>query len=141
MLRMLRMESIPMKQAIAILALVALTYGAAYAEDVPVSAASNTEQAQARQFGIFFGGMATQYDLCVKKGFIAKGDQSAEEVAKSILEKMREFNKGTDQSAFVREGWDAIKQEVAKHQSEYAQEKCSWVAREWGKMVATMTPK
>lgn len=130
-----------MKRAIIILALVALTYGAPYAEDVPASAASNTEQAQARQFGIFFGGMATQYDLCVKKGFIAKGDQSAEEVAKLILEKMREFNKGTDQSAFVREGWDAIKQEVANHESEYTKEKCSWVAREWGKMVATMTPK
>jgi len=138
---MLRMKSIPMKQAIVILALVALTYGAAYAEDVPASAASNTELAQARQFGIFFGGMATQYDLCVKKGFIAKGDQSAEDVAKSILQKMREFNKGTDQSVHVQEGWDAIKQEIAKHGSEYTQEKCSWVAREWGKMVATMTPK
>jgi hypothetical protein len=133
MLRMRRIESIPMKRAIVILALVALTFGAAHAEDVPAPAASNTEQAQARQFGIFFGGMATQYDLCVKKGFIAKGDQSAEEVAKSILEKMREFNKGTDQSAFVREGWDAIKQEVAKHESEYTQEKWSWVAQEWAK--------
>jgi hypothetical protein len=141
MLRMLRMESTPMKQAIVILALVALTYGTAYAEDVPASAASNTEQAQARQFGIFFGGMATQYDLCVKKGFIAKGDQSAEEVAKSILEKMRQFNKWPDQTAYVQEGRDRMKQEVSKHESEYTPEKCSWVAREWGKMVATMTPK
>ena len=39
------------------------------------------------------------------------------------------------------EGWDVMKQDVAKHESEYTQEKCSWVAREWGKMVATMTPK
>ena len=85
--------------------------------------------------------MASQYDVCVKKGFIAKGDQSAEEVAKSILEKMRQFDKGTDQTAFVQQGWDAIKQEVAKHESEYTQEKCSWVANEWAKMVATMTPK
>jgi hypothetical protein len=130
-----------MKSAVFILLLVAVTGAAAYADDAPASNSSSIEQAQARQFGIYFGGMASQYDLCVKKGLLAKGDQSAEEVAKSILEKMRQFNKGTDQSAFVQEGWDAIKQEVAKHESEYTQEKCSWVAKEWGKMVATMTPK
>ena len=75
------------------------------------------------------------------KGFLAKGDRSAEEVAKSILEKMRQFDKGPDESAFVQEGWDAIKQEIGKHEAEYTQEKCSWVANEWAKMVATMTPK
>jgi hypothetical protein len=130
-----------MNQGMMILALVALNGGVAYADDVPASAASNSEQAQARQFGIYFGGMASQYDLCVKKGFLAKGDQSAEDVAKSILEKMRQFNKGTDQSAFVQEGWDAIRAEIAKHESEYTQEKCAWVANEWATMVATMTPR
>ena len=95
----------------------------------------------AKQFGIYFGGIASQYDLCVKKGFLPKGDQSAEQVARSILEKMRQFDTGSDQSAFVREGWDAIKLEIAKHESEFTQEKCSWVATEWAKMVATMTPK
>ena len=130
-----------MKLAVFILLLVDVTDAAAYADDAPTSNSSSIEQAQARQFGIYFGGMASQYDLCVKKGLLAKGDQSAEEVAKWILEKMRQFNKGTDQSAFVQEGWDAIKQEIAKHESEYTPEKCSWVAKEWGKMVATMTPK
>src|SRR5580693_856996 len=123
-----------------LLGLAALTGGAAYA-DVPAPAAPSTEQAQARQFGIYFGGMASQYDLCVKKGFLPKGDQSAEQMAKAILEKMRVFDKGPDQSAFVQEGWDAIKLEIVKHESEYTQEKCSWVATEWAKMVATMTPK
>ena len=130
-----------MKYVAIILGLIALTGAAAYADDVPASAASSTEQAQARQFGIYFGGMASQYDVCVKKGLLPKGDQSAEQIAKSILEKMRQFDKGSDQSAYVQEGWDAIKQEVAKHESEYTQEKCSWVAKEWEKMVATMTPK
>jgi hypothetical protein len=128
-------------QVTLILGLVALNGAAAYADDVPASAASSTEQAQVRQFGTFFGGMASQYDLCVKKGLLPKGDQSAEQMAKSILEKMQQFNKGTDQTAFVEEGWDVMKREIAKHESEYTQEKCSWVAKEWGKMVATMTPK
>jgi hypothetical protein len=130
-----------MKQLTIVLGLIPLTGAAAYADDVPASAASTTEEAQARQFGIYFGGMASQYDLCVKKGLLPKGDQSAEQMAKSILEKMRQFSKGTDQSTYVQEGWDAIKPEIAKHESEYTQEKCSWVAKEWGKMVATMTPR
>ena len=54
---------------------------------------------------------------------------------------MRQFNKGADQSAYVQEGWDAIKPEVAKHESQYTQEKCFSVADEWAKMVATMTPR
>ena len=54
---------------------------------------------------------------------------------------MRQFDTGPDQSVFVQEGWDAIKLEIAKHESEYTQEKCAWVATEWAKMVATMTPK
>ena len=130
-----------MKRVATILMLVALNGAVVDADDGPASAALDAEQVQAKQFGIYFGGMASQYDLCVKKGLLAKDSQSAEEVAKSILEKMRQFSKGTDQSAFVQEGWDAIKQEIAKHESEYTQEKCSWVANEWAKMVATMTPR
>jgi hypothetical protein len=135
----MRCES--MKQVMIVLGFMALTSAVAYADDVPASAASTTEQAQARQFGIYFGGMASQYDLCVKNGFLPKGDQSAEATAKSILEKMRQFSKDPDQSAYVQEGWDAIKQEIAKRESEYTQEKCSGVAKEWANMVATMTPK
>jgi hypothetical protein len=132
---------VSMKQVTIVLTLIALSGAAAYADNVPASVASTTEEAQARQFGIYFGGMASQYDLCVKKGFLPKSDQSAEQMAKLILEKMRQFNKGPDQSTYVLEGWDAIKQEVAKHESEYTQEKCSRVAKEWAQMVATMTPK
>jgi hypothetical protein len=130
-----------LKEVIIALGLVSLGGAAACGDDVPAPVAPNSEEAQARQFGIFFGGMASQYDLCVKKGFIAKNAQSAEEVAKSILEMMRKFDKGTDQSVFVQQGWDAIKREIGKHESEFTQEKCSWVANEWAKMVATMTPK
>jgi hypothetical protein len=122
------------------LGLAVLTGRGAYA-DVPASATPSAEQAQARQFGIYFGGMASQYDLCVKKGLLPKGDQSAEALAKSILAKMRQLSKEADQSAFVQEGWDSIKKEIAKHESEYTPDKCSSVAKEWEKMVATLTPK
>jgi hypothetical protein len=112
---------------------------ATYGDDVPASQTIAQDQANAQEFGVFFGGMATQYDLCVKKGFLPKGKQSAEATAKSILEKMRQATPGPDQSAYVQEGWDLAKREVDKHSSDYTREKCtSWVGKEWAKMLATM---
>jgi hypothetical protein len=113
----------------------------AFADEPQAPATLNNEQAQARQLGIYFGGMASQHDLCVKKGFLAKGDQSAEEIAKSVLEKVRTLSKGADQSAYVQDGWDMMKKEISEHESFYTQEKCSSVGKQWTKMLATMAKK
>jgi hypothetical protein len=110
----------------------------ANAQNAPATAPQ--DQGQARQFGILVGGTATQYDLCVKKGFLAKSDQSAEETAKSIFEKMR-ANGGPDQSAYVQEGWDMMKKEITSHESFYTQEKCAGVGKEWTRIMATMQKK
>lgn len=121
-----------------VLGLCGLFGSAAYA-DVPTAPQTlSSEQAQARQFGIFVGGTATQYDLCVKKGFLAKGDRSAEESAKEIFEKMRANNAGSDQSAFVQDGWDLIKKEISGNETFFTKEKCSWVGKEWVKILTTM---
>jgi hypothetical protein len=112
---------------------------AANAQNVPATATQ--DQGQARQFGILVGGTATQYDLCVKKGFLAKSDQSAEETAKSIFEKMRTSNGGPDQSAYMQEGWDMMKKQISEHESFYTQEKCAGVGKEWAKIMATMRKK
>jgi len=111
---------------------------AANAQNAPATATG--DQGQARQLGILVGGTATQYDLCVKKGFLAKSNQSAEETAKSIFENMP-TNGGPGQSAYVQEGWDMIKKEVSAHESFYTQEKCTGVGKEWAKIVATMRKK
>ena len=76
-----------MKQLLAVLALMVPAGGLVHANDAP-EPTTNTP-AQARQFGIFFGGTASQYDLCVKKGFLPKGNQSAEEIAKSFYTQER----------------------------------------------------
>jgi hypothetical protein len=112
--------------------------GAANAQSAPATATQ--AQGQARQLGILVGGTATQYDLCLKKGFVAKSDQSAEEIAKSFFEKMR-IDGGPDQSAYVQEGWDMIKKEISEHESFYTQEKCAGVGKEWAKITATMRKK
>jgi hypothetical protein len=133
---------VSMNQTWLALAFLASVGTAAHAEDAPASAALSTQQGQARQFGIFYGGTASQYDLCVKKGFLAKGDQSAEEIAKSMLEKvMRASNIGPDLFPYVQDGWDTMKHEISQHESFYSQEKCSGVGREWAKMIAAMRSK
>jgi hypothetical protein len=111
---------------------------AANAQNAPATATQ--AQGQARQLGILVGGTATQYDLCVKKGFVAKSDQSAEDTAKSILEKMRASG-GPDQGTYVQEGWDMMKKEISAHESFYTQEKCAGVAKEWAKIMAAMRKK
>jgi hypothetical protein len=136
------MNSPTWRVCVAALSALCVMLGSTAHADVPAAAQTlSSEQAQARQFGIFVGGTATQYDLCVKKGFLAKGDQSAEEMAKAIFEKMRAGNGGSDQSAFVQDGWDLMKKEISGHESFFTKEKCSWVGKEWVKILATMRPK
>jgi hypothetical protein len=109
--------------------------------DAPGAASITQKQAEARQFGIFLGGTASQYDLCVKKGFLPKGGQSAEDFAKSTIENMRTHPTGPDQTAYIQEGWDTIKKEITDHESFFTQEKCNWVAKEWAKITKTVTTK
>ena len=109
------------------------------AANAQTPATPTQDQGEARQFGILVGGTATQYDLCVKKGFLAKSDQSAEETAKSIFDKMRASS--PDQSAYVQDGWDLIKKEISAHESFYTQEKCAGVGKEWAKIMATVRKK
>jgi hypothetical protein len=130
-----------MKQMLLILALVLLSGGRVLADDAPVSATSTSEQGEARQLGVFLGGTASQYDLCVRKGFLPKGSQSAEETAKSLLEKTHISSKGMDLSAYVQDGWDMMKKEISANESFFTQEKCASVGKEWSKLLVAMRNK
>jgi hypothetical protein len=125
----------------AVFALIGAAGGLVHANDAPELTTNTSEQAQARQFGIFFGGTATQYDLCARKGFLPKGDQSAEEIAKSFMEKTWTTNQGADQSAYVLDGWNMIKKEISENESFYTQEKCAGVGKQWTKLLAGMRKK
>jgi hypothetical protein len=114
---------------------------AVLAEDPPPAVTASAEQAQARQFGMYFGGTASQYDLCAKKGFLPKANQSAEEIAKSMLEKMPQSNLGADQMMYIQAGWDAIKKEISQNESFFTQEKCTGVGKEWAKIMAARKQK
>jgi hypothetical protein len=130
-----------MNQILLTAGLAAAIGSAACANETQAPATLSNEQAQARQLGIYFGGTASQHDLCVEKGFLSRGDQSAEEIAKTVLEKVRALSKGADQSAYVQDGWDMMKKEISDHESFYTREKCTAVGKEWAKMLATMAKK
>jgi hypothetical protein len=130
-----------MKASLAVLALVAAAGAVAHAGDVPEPTTNTQAQAQARQFGIFFGGTASQYDLCAKKGFLPKGNQSAEEIAKSFLEKTWAVNSAADESVYVQDGWDKMKREISENESFYTQQRCAAVGKQWTKLLEGMRKK
>ena len=130
-----------LKKLLAVLALMVPAGGLVHANDAPEPTTNTPAQAQARQFGIFFGGTASQYDLCVKKGFLPKGNQSAEEIAKLFLEKTWTTNQGTDQSVYVQDGWNTMKKEISENESFYTQEKCASAGKQWTKLLALMQKK
>jgi len=127
-----------MKHSMIILVVAILNAGPAFADDAAMSVTATEQQAQARQFGMFFGGTASQYDLCAKRGFLAAAKPSAEEIAKSLLDKMSISSGGSDQSTYIQQGWDMMKKEIAEHESFYTQERCAAVGKEWAKLMATV---
>jgi hypothetical protein len=129
-----------MKKLFVVFALMVPPGGLVLANDPPEPNTNTQVQAQARQFGIFLGGTASQYDLCVKKGFLPKGNQSAEEIAKSFLEKTWATN-GTDQSMYVQDGWNMMKKEIAENESFYTQARCAAVGKQWTKLLDVMRKK
>jgi hypothetical protein len=134
-------KSFGMKKLLAVFTLMVSVGGLVRANDAPEPTTNTPAQAQARQFGIYFGGTASQYDLCVKKGFLPKGNQSAEEIAKSFLEKTWTSNQGTDQSVYVQDGWNTMKKEISENESFYTQERCASVGKQWTKLLVEMRKK
>jgi len=130
-----------MKKLLAVLVLLAPASGLVRANDAPEPTTNTPAQAQARQFGIFFGGTASQYDLCVKKGFLSKDNQSAEEIAKSFLEKTWATNPGTDESVYVQDGWNKMKKEISENESFFTRERCASVGKQWTKLLVEMRKK
>ncbi|HEY2534906.1 MAG TPA: hypothetical protein VGJ20_44545 [Xanthobacteraceae bacterium] len=127
-----------MKKLLAVFALMMPAGGLVHANDAPEPTTNSQAQAEARQFGIYFGGTASQYDLCVKKGFLPKGNQSAEEIAKSFLEKTWAAHQGSDRSVYVQDGWNMIKKEISENESFYTQARCTPVGKQWAKLLDVM---
>jgi hypothetical protein len=90
--------------------------------------------AQAEEFGIFFGSAASQYDLCVSRGFIPKGPRSAQEDANSFLAEMERRTEDHAGVANARKGWELAKQEIDEHRADFTEKRCEDVQAQWIKL-------
>ena len=129
------------KELLTVCALMVAACVPVHANDAPEPTTNTPLQARARQFGIFFGGTASQYDLCVKKGFLPKGNQSAEEIAKAFLDKTWTTNQDADQSVYVQDGWNKMKKEISENESFYTQARCAPVGKQWAKLLEVIRKK
>jgi len=96
---------------------------------------SETRRAQAMQFGLFFGGIATQYDECTRRGFVPSGDRPAEDKAAAYLKASEQFGRDKEGSEYVQKGWNLAKQKIQEQSQEYWEKNCQSVAQQWNKYV------
>jgi hypothetical protein len=92
------------------------------------------------EFGIFFGGTATQYDVCVDRDLLPKGKRSAKDEADSILAMMEQHNHDPEGTVNARKGWELAKQQMDQHRVDFTQERCNAVAAQWRKFLTMMRP-
>ena len=95
------------------------------------------QQAQAMEFGMFFGGAASQYDECVSRGFIVQRQRKAEDEALSFIEASEQAAPANEKGNFiyVRKGWDLAKQEMKKQGPQYWKDNCPRIEQQWDKYV------
>ena len=124
-----------MKKSLLFLALLGIA-SSAFAQDT--ASTQTPEQAQARELGMLLGGTATQYDVCADKGFLNKTNPSAEDTVKTYLDSQGVLTQDPSIAAYVKEGWETIKQEITQHESFFTKDKCAGVGKEWGKLLVTM---
>jgi hypothetical protein len=98
---------------------------------------NQTEQqhAQAMQLGIFLGGSATQYDVCVAKGYIPPSPKKAEDDVVSYLKTSEQFTHDQEGIGFVQKGWDIAKQKITEQPPKYWESNCDFIGKQWNKYV------
>jgi hypothetical protein len=91
-------------------------------------------QMEALQFGEYFGGAASMYDICVNKGLLPKGARSAEEQAEAYIA-APENERFKDSSKFVRQGWRVARTRMDTDigPNYYDATHCGLLAEQWEK--------
>ena len=124
---------------IKVLACISVTF-ATYQPAIGHAESSQIEQphAQAMQLGFFLGGSATQYDLCVAKGYIQPGPQKAEDEVVSYLKASEQFVHDQEGISYVQKGWDIAKQKINEQSPQYWESNCDSIGKQWNKYVTML---
>jgi hypothetical protein len=96
-------------------------------------------QMEALQFGEYFGGAASMYDICVNKGLLPKGATSAEEQAEAYIA-APENERFKDSSKFVHQGWRVARTRMDTDigPNYYDATHCKLLAEQWEKYRAML---
>jgi hypothetical protein len=104
--------------------------------------AQNDMRTAATESGLFIGATATQFDGCVRQGFLSANDKSAEaefDMALSSADKImptdqvpqRKIDETKKLMQWMREGWEGFKQQAAKSPISYTSERCQGIGQQW----------
>ena len=105
------------------------------------SAKEDQQQIQAMIFGMYLGGAASQFDMCVEKGYLPSPERSAESQANSFIAASEQAMHSQAMTPFVRKGWDKVKQKIHEPDFELTKEKCDFIGTQWQKNVTMLKLK
>jgi opacity protein-like surface antigen len=135
------MTRLPPTIAARALLLAAVAAWPARAVDFSVAPTPRAHTTRATQYGAYVGGTASQYDLCVSKGHLPRGNTPAERIARMLLDRLHQPNPAADMAPYAYQGWDLAKQDLARHAAEYDKEKCVRVSAQWTTLLAASQSK
>lgn len=118
-----------------------LTATAVWAADFSVAPMPRAHTTRATQYGAYVGGTASEYDLCVAKGHLPRGNTPAERIARMLLDKLHQPDPAADMAPYAYRGWELAKQDLARHAAEYDRAKCVRVSAEWTTLLAGVRSK
>ncbi|MDD5250669.1 MAG: hypothetical protein PHY45_16955 [Rhodocyclaceae bacterium] len=102
------------------------------------SGQAEKRQVQAMQFGLLFGGIATQYDKCVEKGYLPAGPQRAEDQADAYLKTAEQFARDAEAAANVQKGWDIAKRKFDAQDAKFWEANCPSIGKLWKRYEVTL---
>lgn len=92
----------------------------------------------ALQFGMFFGGSATQYDHCVELGRIEPGPRTAEAMASAYLDNVAPFATDAAARQDAHRGWDIARHKIAEQDAQYWARRCPEIDQQWQRYVESL---
>lgn len=96
------------------------------------------QHVQAMEMGLFLGGSATQYDVCVAKGYIPPGPKKAEDEVVLYLKASEQFTHDQEGISYVQKGWDIAKQKVREQTPKYWESNCGSIGKQWNKYAVML---
>ncbi|WP_342620826.1 hypothetical protein [Rhodoferax sp. GW822-FHT02A01] len=105
------------------------------AQENPSADQNQQYLAQAASIGVYFGGTASQFDMCVDKGFLPPPKATAESQVNEYLAKPDRGKQELAMEPYFRKGWDMARQQLHEPGFAMTKERCDFIKSQWEKYV------